>query len=140
MKYILDSSIAVKWELTEIHSDKANLIRADFRQGLHDLLSPEFFPFEVAHALTRAERQGRLKVGQAGALWADTMLTAPALVPCLPLASRAIEISSQTRSGAYDCVYLALAEQESCEFITADDRLVNNLQKQFPFIRSLSSF
>jgi hypothetical protein len=58
VKYILDSSIAVKWELAEIQSDKANLIRDDFRRGRHDLLSPEFFPFEVAHAPQERNAKG----------------------------------------------------------------------------------
>lgn len=40
----------------------------------------------------------------------------------------------------YDCLYVALAEQEKCEFVTADDKLVNNVQKQFPFVRHLSTF
>jgi predicted nucleic acid-binding protein len=44
------------------------------------------------------------------------------------------------RIAIYDCLYVALAEQEKCELATADDRLVNNLQVQFPFIRHLSTF
>jgi len=39
----------------------------------------------------------------------------------------------------YDCLYVALAEREGCEFVTADDRLVRNLQARFPFIVSLST-
>jgi predicted nucleic acid-binding protein len=52
---------------------------------------------------------------------------------------RACEISSQVRVGIYDCLYVALAEREKCELITADDRLVKTLQPQFPFIVPLSS-
>jgi len=52
--------------------------------------------------------------------------------------ARAYEISSQWRVGIYDCLYVALSEQESCEFITADDRLIRNLGQQFPFIIALS--
>jgi predicted nucleic acid-binding protein len=48
-------------------------------------------------------------------------------------------ISSQTRSAVWDCLYVALSEREQCQMVTADDRLVNNLQSQFPFIRHLSS-
>lgn len=32
-----------------------------------------------------------------------------------------------------------LAEPESCELVTADTRLVNNLQARFPFIIELAS-
>jgi putative transposase len=37
---------------------------------------------------------------------------------------RAIAISSAVRIGVYDCLYVALAEREGCEFVTADARLV----------------
>jgi len=38
------------------------------------------------------------------------------------------EISSQFRIGAYDCLYVALAQRETCDLATADDKLVRNLQ------------
>ena len=44
------------------------------------------------------------------------------------------------RIGEYDCVYVALAEQEKCELVTADATLVRALQPTFSFIRTLSSF
>jgi predicted nucleic acid-binding protein len=52
---------------------------------------------------------------------------------------RAIDISSKMRIGVYDCIYVALAEQEGCELATADDKLFNTLHKDFPFIISLAS-
>ena len=49
----------------------------------------------------------------------------------MPILYRAYEISSQARSGVYDCVYLALAEREGCEFITADESLSRNSINNF---------
>ena len=66
MKHVVDSSVAVKWVLPEIHSDKSILFRDDFRNGAVELMAPDVFPIEVALALTRAERQGRIAVGQSG--------------------------------------------------------------------------
>jgi predicted nucleic acid-binding protein len=139
MKYVLDSSVGVKWVLTEPLSDKAQQLRDDVRNALHELLSPDVFPVEVAHALTRAERQGRITAPQGGILWADVMATGPRLFPSLSLIPRAYEISSHMRTGIYDCVYIALAEREGCGFITADDKLVRNLGPHFPFIVPLAS-
>ena|SRR5690349_6218140 len=139
MIYVLDSSVAFKWEVPETDSDKANLLRDDFRNGIHALIAPDFFPLELAHALTRAERQGRIAVGLAALFWTDAMTTPPALMTSLSLAVRAIAISSQMRIGVYDCLYIALAEREKCEFITADDKLVKNVGKLFPFIGHVST-
>src|SRR3954453_9150931 len=61
MKLVLDSSVAIKWVLREKGTPKAVRLRNEFRQGLHELLSPDIFPVEVAHALTRAERRGVIR-------------------------------------------------------------------------------
>ena len=79
MRYILDSSVAVKWEVPEIDSDKAQRLRDDVRAGLHTVLAPDVYQIEVAHAFTRAERQGRIAVGAAAALLAGVMATPPQL-------------------------------------------------------------
>ena len=97
------------------------------------------FPGELGHALTRAERQGRITIGEAFRLWSDVMTSSPRLVASLPLMHRAIAISSLTRIGVFDCLYVALAERESCELVTADTRLISNLQAHFSFIKDISS-
>lgn len=139
MRYVLDSSIALKWVLAEIDSPKAKQLRDDFCKQIHDLSAPDIFHVEIAHALTRAERQGRIAPPQAGIFWADIMSTSPRLEPSGPLIPRAIQISSAACVGIYDCLYVVLAESEKCEFVTADTRLANSLRTHFPFIIELSS-
>jgi predicted nucleic acid-binding protein len=139
MKYVLDSNLALKWVLAEPDSAMANKLRDDFQKAVHQLVSPDVFAVEIAHALTRAERQGKIALGQAGILWADIMSTAPRLEATGPLIPRAIAISSAMRVGVYDCLYVAMAEREACELVTADDKLIKNLQPSFPFIVSGSS-
>ena len=139
MRYVLDSSVALKWVLPEADSTKALALRTDFQATVHELLSPDIMPVECGHALTRAERRGIIAVGDAELHLVNILSSSPQLQPHLPLLRRAIAISSSARLGVYDCLYVALAEQEKCEFVTADDRLIKNLQTQFPFIRSLAS-
>jgi predicted nucleic acid-binding protein len=125
MRYVLDASVGLKWVLSESDSDKANRLREDFRNQVHELIAPDSFPLEVAHALTKAERRGMIR--DAGSLWLDVMTTAPQLFPSLALIPRALRIASQARIGVYDCLYVALAEREGCELLTADDRLARSL-------------
>ena len=75
MRYVLDSSVAFKWVVDEALADQARRVREDFRNAIHELLAPDVFPPELAHALTKGERQGRLV--DAEGLWADVMSTAP---------------------------------------------------------------
>jgi predicted nucleic acid-binding protein len=139
MKYVLDSNVALKWVLSEPDSQDARKLRDNFRLGTHELVSPDIFEVEIAHALTRAERQGKITAGQAGILWADILSTPPRFEASGTILPRAITISSQMRIGVYDCLYVALAEREACELATADNKMIKNLQSQFPFVVPLSS-
>jgi predicted nucleic acid-binding protein len=139
MIYVWDSCVGFKWLVVEQETDKARKLRDEYRQAVHQLLAPDVFPVEVAHALTRAERQGRITPAEGAQLMIDMLNTLPQLFPSLPLLPRAYQISSAARIGIYDCLYVALAEQEGCELVTTDARLLINLQAQFPFIVPLSS-
>jgi predicted nucleic acid-binding protein len=140
MKYVVDASIGFKWEVAEIHSDKAQQLRDDFRNAVHELLAPDLFPTEVANALLVAERRGRLLPGQGALLFADVLTTLPRIHPSLPdLAPRAYAIAALANASVYDSLYVALAEREKCELITADDKLAKRLQPHFSFVVPLAS-
>jgi predicted nucleic acid-binding protein len=138
MRLILDSSVALKTALPETDSAIAAQLINDYHSGIHELLAPDVFYVEVGHSLTRAERQNRILPGSTWGLWKTIMADCPHLIDSLPLMSRAIEISSSVRIGLYDCLYVALAEQEGCHLITADEKLIKNLPG-YPIV-SLSSF
>jgi predicted nucleic acid-binding protein len=133
MKYILDSSVAFKWLVPEADTDKALKLRDDYRRAAHELLAPDILLVEVTHALTRAERQNRVTSPQGALLFVDLLNTAPALVAHVPRLPRAYKISSQLRIGVYDCLYLALSEQESCDVITGDAYLAT-AAKGYPVV------
>src|SRR5438445_6925083 len=139
MIYVLDASVALCWVLRRPLSAKAVRLRDDYRQLVHRLLAPSVFSAEAASALTKSERQKLITVGQARLLLDDILSTTPVLYPYEPLLRRATDISSQTRSSVLDCLYVALAERERCDLVTADDKLLRNLQARFPFIVGLAS-
>jgi predicted nucleic acid-binding protein len=139
MKYVVDSNVASKCELVETDSDKAIRLRDGARLGVHDLLAPDVFPVEVAHSLTRAERQGRITTLEGHLAITSILADLPTLHSSLLLLPRAYSISSAMRQGAYDCLYIALAEREGCNLVTADDKLIKNMQGRFPFIVALST-
>ncbi|MBS0210459.1 MAG: type II toxin-antitoxin system VapC family toxin [Planctomycetes bacterium] len=137
MRYVIDSSVGLKTVLPEVDSPHAIALCDGFRQGIHELIAPDVFAVEAAHALAKAERKRLLIVGEASVLFDDLIL--PDLHPSLPLAARALEIASHARIGVYDCLYVALAEREQTELVTADHRLIRALRQDFPFIVDLAS-
>lgn len=139
MKYVLDACVAACWVLRNPLQAKALKLRTEYQQSIHQLIAPSHFPSEIASALTKAERQKLIPLGDARLLIQDVLNTPPALYAIDSLFYRAVEISSQTRTAFYDCLYVALAEQESSELVTSDAKLINALQGRFPFIVSLAS-
>jgi predicted nucleic acid-binding protein len=139
MKYVLDASVAVKCVLPEKDSPKAVRLLNDYRKAVHELIAPDTFPVEIAHALTRAERQKIIQPPQGAKRFASLMRARPMLHPYLPLLPGAFAMSSRMRVGVYDCLYVVLAERENCELVTADDKLIKVMAKDYPFVVSLAS-
>jgi predicted nucleic acid-binding protein len=138
MKYVLDASVAVRWVIPGPLHNEAVRFRDEFLNGIHELLAPDHFPGETASALTKAERQDALAKGRARIFLAEILRKPPGLHSYFSLLYHASDISSETRSSLYDCLYLALAEREQCELITADNRFFRNVQSRFPFVKSLA--
>ena len=139
MKCVLDASVALKWVFQETDSVKARQVRDDYQQGTHELLAPDIFTIEVAHVLSKAHRTNQITAQRAEADLASIIADLPQLFPAVTLLPRAFEISLQVRMGVYDCFYIALSEVEQCALLTADQRMITNLQGQFPQIVSLST-
>lgn len=134
MRYVLDSNVGFKWAFIEQDTDKARKLRYEYQTGLIDLLAPDVFPIEFAHAVTRAERARRITPSEGAQSSAEILLSLPVLHESLDLLPRAYKLSSQFRIGIYDCLYVALAERVQCELVTANQRLVNALGSQFPIV------
>lgn len=135
MRYVFDSCVGVKALLPEVDSDKAIALLDDFKNQIHELIAPDTFPVEVAHALTRAERKGIIQPPEAMKLLEQISNALPELHSSLPLLSRATEISSDMKHGVYDCLLIALGEREGCQVITADEKLA----AKFPNVVTLAS-
>ncbi len=66
MKYVLDSSVAIKTVIQEVDSDKALRLRDDYNDTIHDLIAPDLFPTEICNVLMMAERTGKDIAGRRG--------------------------------------------------------------------------
>ncbi len=138
MKYILDSSVALKWVLPEADSAKAIQLLDDYQNAIHELLSPDIFNSEIANGLASAERQGRIKKGEAGSFFNVVVRQSPLIVSASPCLVRAIDLAVATRQAVYDCTYLAMAEAEGCEMVSADEAFIKKMHVHFPFLIRLS--
>ncbi len=141
MRYVIDCSVAFKWEVPEIGSSRAIQLREDCRQRLVELLVPDIFPIEVANAFYTAEQKGQIAPGQFARRLADVLQVNPIIHQSTGLLPRACLIIRQAvlRIGIYDCLYVALAEREGCPLVTADQKLLRALQHAYPCLVDLAS-
>lgn len=128
MKFVLDSSVGLKIVLIENDSELAEALIDDFKNQIHELIAPDCYLAECANILTKAERKKIILPQEAIKKFQIIMDFCPNLFPHVPLIPRAVNISSSVVHGVYDCLLIALGEQEGCQVVTADERFA----KKFP--------
>jgi predicted nucleic acid-binding protein len=120
---VVDASVACKWFIDESDAKIAEELLA---RG-HLLLAPDLIVPEVCNVACIKLRRGEIALDQAAAMVEGLPDLFDELVPSVQLAARAFAIASTLIHPAYDCFYLALAEQREICLVTADRRLQNRL-------------
>jgi predicted nucleic acid-binding protein len=122
---VIDASIAVKWVVEESGTAAALSLLEKAR-----LIAPELLVAECANILWKKVRGKQLSHEEA--LLAARLLQGAAmeLLPIRPLLPAAAGIAIDLDHPAYDCVYIALAMERDCRFVTADERLVRMIRER----------
>jgi predicted nucleic acid-binding protein len=125
---VVDSSVAVKWFVPEIHSDSAvALLDVD-----NDLHAPDLLLAETGNILWKKVNRGELTAETARKVAEALTASALNIHASSPLVTSALDIALGLSRTVYDCLYLALALSLACPFVTADERLFNAVQSS-PF-------
>lgn len=116
---VVDASVALKWFVVEDGSAEALTLLS----GADPLIAPELVIGEMCNAAWRLWRIGRMTREQVGIV-AEQSGRVFERVGLDGLAGRASDIALALDHPAYDCFYLALAEQRDATMVTADKRLI----------------
>lgn len=122
--YVLDASVALKWVFQEPDSVAALRLRSDYLAGRLELCVPDIFAMEVAHVIAKAHRRRVLNDEQSSEFLAEVLTAMPPVRASNHLLAHAFSMALRFHAGVYDCIYVALAEDLQCEFITSDKKLV----------------
>ncbi|MBI4228784.1 MAG: type II toxin-antitoxin system VapC family toxin [Deltaproteobacteria bacterium] len=128
-KVCIDASLALKWVLPEVYTDRAQeLLRSWLVEGT-SLIAPTLFIYEIASAL-RNKVYRQIITMEEGFSALNQIRRGNIELKYQPtLVDKGWEIAAKLGlPTAYDAFYVALAEQEGCEFWTADKNLVNVLE------------
>ena len=121
---VIDASIAVKWVVEEDGTPEALALRQKAK-----LIAPELLVAECANILWKKFQRGELLKEEA--LLAARLLQGAEieLLPTRSLFEAATRMSIEIDHPAYDCLYLALAVEKNCQFVTADERFLRKLHQ-----------
>jgi predicted nucleic acid-binding protein len=116
--YIVDASVAIKWVVAEAGTAEALSLLGN------RLLAPPLLQAEAANILWKKVKRGELSAGEAGV--AARLLASFGVEFCAPERelTRVLELAVALDHPAYDCVYLALAEERGVPMVTADEKLI----------------
>jgi predicted nucleic acid-binding protein len=125
--FVIDSSIVIKWVVPE---DGAAEALALLQKG--KLIAPDLLTSECANILWKKVSRG--EVLKEEALIAARLLQGAGveIVPSRPLLEDATRLAIELDHPAYDCLYIALAIANDCQFVTADHRLLKKLALASP--------
>ena len=122
---VIDADIAIKWVVEEDGTQEALALR---RRS--ELVAPDLLAVECANILWKKVQREELSKDEA--LLAARLLQAADIefLPTRSLLEAATRIAVELNHPAYDCLYIALAVERDCRFITADERFVRKLRQQ----------
>jgi predicted nucleic acid-binding protein len=118
-RLVIDASIAIKWVVEEEGTEAALALR-----NKAELIAPDLIIAECANILWKKVQRDELSGSEA--LIAARLLQSGnvEILATRSLLEMATRLAIELGHPAYDCIYLALAIQRDCRFVTADKSFV----------------
>ena len=136
---VIDASLAVKWYRPEADSEAAHTFYAMHGCGL---AAPDLIAVEVAGALVRCANADKSMMSVMNEVideW-STLLAGPSITLYRTTPERmrdAARLAISLGHPLKDCIYLALARELSCDFVTCDVRFAAKAALIYPRARTL---
>ncbi|MGO4448367.1 type II toxin-antitoxin system VapC family toxin [Phyllobacterium sp. TAF24] len=122
---IIDASIAIKWVVEEEGTEEAVKLR-----GRYKFAAPDLLVAECANILWKKVQRNELVPDEARLAARLLQRADIELISMRGLLEEAAMLAILLGHPAYDCIYLALAKQRQCRFVTADERLRRVIQQK----------
>jgi predicted nucleic acid-binding protein len=119
---VIDASVAIKWVINELQSEAA------VRLLDRGLLAPDLLCVEYANILWKKVTRGELAPDEADAAAQSLEGAEIEFVASRPYLAAATRIAVELDHPAYDCLYLAVAEDADVPMVSADHRLIRKVR------------
>lgn len=124
-KVVVDSSVVIKWYVPQPYSLEAREILKAYQNGSLLLLAPDLIYAEVGNIIWKIQRFQGLSNTDAQDILNAFQLIAFELTPAASLLNDAYYLAINHQRSVYDALYVALSIRQQCQFVTADEKLVN---------------
>ncbi len=135
--FVLDASVIIKWFSEEEFTDVALKFRSKFVEKEIEIVVPDLLLYEISNALRYNRTFSEEDVKEAVKTLIDMDISI--LVPSQDTVNLAIKLAFKHNITFYDAFYIALSEILNVYFITADEKLYENVA-EIPRVKSLSEF
>lgn len=134
--YVVDTSVVIKWYVEEEDSDKAEVILDDYKEGKLQLVEPDILVYEFVNVMryNRSFSSGERMECIRNLYDLEIYL----ISPYQSLIEKANKTAENTNISIYDSVFISVAQELGCEFITADEELYNKV-KSLEFVKLLKN-
>ena len=138
---VVDANVVAKLYLRdERYTANTDLLFSRFQRGEVQLIAPRLITYEVPAAI----KQGAFRVKAAKETWQAALLSFESLglsiVDDSEAKYEAIRLAINYACAYYDALYLLLAEDLGCRFITADEKLWRPLHTRLEYLLLLASY
>jgi len=124
MTLVVDASVAAKWFIQEPETPFADVIR-----NAESVIAPDLIIAEVMNAAWKHVRLRHISPEHARSIAVNLPRAFAKVIPSVELAVRVLEIAVALDHPVYDAFYLAAAEREDTQLVTADGRLFQRTRR-----------
>lgn len=134
-RLVADDSVVVKWFLRdEDLLTEADQLLADWRATETEVVTPHHMPFEVVHAISRANRRQRLSATAAERAIEDFSAIVEeftfAALPAAAGVAGGADVAIRYGVNFYDACYFYLARSASIPLLTADEAFFRQMSAE----------
>ena len=122
---VVDSSVVIKWYVPETLSTEARVILEAYEAGALTLIAPDLLNAEIGNILWKKQTLQGFGAADAQEVLDKFRLLRLIFTSSADLLAEAYQLAVTYKRSVYDSLYLALSMRKQCQFVTADERLVN---------------
>src|SRR5262245_16247571 len=137
---VADSGVAIKWFVTEPYIAEAEQILAGYQSNTISFLAPDLIYAEFGNIVWKKRMFQGLNPTLAEETIRKFHVIKFTITPASSLLDEAYLLAVTYQRTVYDMLYLALSLRAGCQFVTADEKLVNAISSAFPNVVWLANW